>query len=156
MNSKKEIGKRINKLRAKKSQAELAIKAFPGGSINAAQKKWSKIETGNQDATVAELFSIAKALGVKFEDIVDISGMMIKNNYFSELPIQFKETCDSLREIFRSSDKDIIQAVTMNVKEFKRSIERNKKISELAEEIRLTKGPTSSTPKPARRTGQKK
>lgn len=67
MNSKKDIGERIALLRRKRNQKILAIKAFKEKTPGAAQKKWSEIKTGKQDATIfGGFYEINRYLEINF------------------------------------------------------------------------------------------
>lgn len=73
---KKEIGNKIKEARLKilpkMNQASLGIKAlgYDPSDTNAAQRKISKIESGQQDINIDELVKIAEVLNIAIDDLV--------------------------------------------------------------------------------------
>ncbi|OPX91910.1 MAG: hypothetical protein A4E53_00630 [Pelotomaculum sp. PtaB.Bin104] len=139
MNSKKDIGERIALLRRKRNQKILAIKAFKEKTPGAAQKKWSEIKTGKQDATIVDLEAIAKALGCRLDDLIKLDGVN-KNESEScnvECSPTEREYGEKAVKVLRSKT-GYADSLRMNIDSFYESVNANEaheyKLSKVQEE----------------------
>ncbi len=136
---------------------DLAMEAFPNSkNKGAAQLKWSKIETGKQDATIEEIFSIAKVLGVSFTEIIKIVGISDSDNSNSNNTVvpclpRNRAAHELLEEILTKGGEDavsVIQVALRGASDTMKLSDQIEKLSKAVEKLAESQGALQKGKKP--------